>query len=78
MPMLHLLGTPQYTLEGLFHLENNDDNLEDFSLALQTFDPSTYYKKAPKHIKKCIKNNNRKVLKNKICLDSGINKPFVI
>ena len=28
IPMLHLLGTPQYVMEEPFHLEKNDDNYE--------------------------------------------------
>ena len=55
IPLLHLLGTPQYAIEEPIHLENNDDNYEEFSLALRNFDRSTYYKNAPKHIKNVIK-----------------------
>ena len=31
MPMLHLLGSPQYTIEEPIHLENKADNLKEFS-----------------------------------------------
>ena len=38
----------------------------------------TYHKYARQHVKKCFKSINRKVMKKKIFLDSGIVKPIVI
>ena len=63
LPMTHLLGPPQYAIEQPIHLENKADNHEEFSLQLKQFDPLTYYKNAPQHVKKCIKSINRKVMK---------------
>ena len=63
LPMTHLLGPPQYAIEEPIHLENKADNHEEFSLQLKHFDPLTYYKNAPQHVKKCIKSINRKVMK---------------
>ena len=76
--MLHHLGPPQYTTEEPVYLENNDDNYEEVSLALKNFDASTYYKIAPEHIKKCIKNINRKIMKKNFFSISGIVKSIVI
>ena len=42
MPMIHLLGLPQYAIEEPFHLENKADNHEEFSLQLKHFDLSAY------------------------------------
>ena len=78
MPMLYLLGPPQYTIEEPIYLENKADNHKEFSLQLKNFNPMTYYKNAPQHVKKCVKSINRKVMKKKIFLDSGIVKPIVI
>ena len=39
MPMTHLLGPPQYTIEEPIHLENKADNHKEFSLQLKHFDP---------------------------------------
>ena len=78
LPMTHLLGPPQYTIEEPIHLEIKADNHEEFSLQLKHFDPSTYYQNAPQHVKKCIKSINRRVMKKKIFLDSEIVKPFVV
>ena len=66
LPMIHLLGPPQYVLEEPIHLENIADNHKEFSIQLKHFDPLTYYKNAPQHVKKCIKSINRKVVKKKI------------
>ena len=52
LPITHLLGPPQYAIEEPIHLENKADNHEEFSLQLKHFDPLTYYKNAPQHIKK--------------------------
>ena len=76
-PMTHLLGPPQYTIEEPIHLENKADNHKEFSLQLKHFDPSTYYQNAPQNIEKCIKSINRKVMKKRNILDSGIVKPCV-
>ena len=54
IPMLHLLGNPQYAIEDPAHLEINDDNYQEFSSQLKVFNPSTYYKNASQHIIKCI------------------------
>ena len=78
MPMLYLLGPPQYTIEEPIHLENKADNYKEFSFQLNNFNPLTYYKKDPQQVKKCVKSFNRKVLKKKIFLDSGIVKTIVI
>ena len=56
----------QICIEQPIHLENKADNHEEFSLQLKHFDPLTYYKNAPQHVKKCIKSINRKVMKKKI------------
>ena len=66
LPTTHLLGPPQYVIEEPIHLENKDDNQEEFSLQLKHFNSLTYYKNAPQHIKKCIKSINRKVMKKKM------------
>ena len=63
LPMIYLLGLPQYAIQEPIHLENKVDNHEGFSLQLKHFDPLTYYKNAPQHVKKCIKSINRKVMK---------------
>ena len=78
LPMIHLQGPPQYAIEELIHLENKADNHKEFSLQLKHFDPLTYYKNAPQHVKKCIKSINRKIMKKKIFLDSERVKPFVV
>ena len=70
IPMLHLLGNPQYAIEDPIHLEKSDDDYEEISLDLNNFDHSTYYKNAPKHIKKGNKIINRKFMKKKTILDS--------
>ena len=59
MPMIHLLGRPQYAIEEPIHLENKADNHEEFSLQLKRFDPSTYYQNAPQNIKKCNKKKEK-------------------
>ena len=63
MPMMYLLGPPQYAIEEPIHLENTADNHKEFSLQLNHFDSSTYYQNAPQNVKKCIKSINRKVMK---------------
>ena len=55
MPMFYLLGPPQYTKEEPIHLENKTDNLKEFSLQLKNFNPMTYYKNAPQHVKNVLK-----------------------
>ena len=76
-PMSYLLGPPQYTIEEPIHLENKADNHKDFSLELKNFNPMTYYKNAPQHVKKSVESFNRKLMKKKIILDSGIVEPIV-
>ena len=65
LPMTCLLGPPQYTMEEPIHLENRADNHKEFSLQLKHFNPSTYYKNAPRHVKKCMKSFNRQIMKKK-------------
>ena len=77
MPMIHLLGTPQYAIEEPIRLEKKANYHEDFSLQLKHFDPSTYYQNAPQNIKKCIKKINRKVIKKRNLSDSGKVNLFV-
>ena len=77
-PMMNILDPPQYTIEEPIHLENKADNHKEFSLQLKHFDPSTFYQNAPQPVKKCIKSINRKVMKRKIFLDSGIVKLILI
>ena len=76
-PMFYLLGSPQYAIEEPVHLKTKNDNHTEFSLQLKSFNPLTYYKNAPQHVKKCVKSINRKVMKKEIFLDSGIGKPIV-
>ena len=75
LSLMHLLGPPQYAIEEPIHLEIKGDNQKEFSLQLKHFDPLTYYKNAPQHVKKCIKSFNRQIKKKKTFLDSGIVKP---
>ena len=77
LSLMHLLGPPQYAIEEPINLENNGENHKEFSLQLKHFDPLTYYKSAPRHVKKCIKSINRQIKKNKIFLASGIFKPVM-
>ena len=41
MPMLYLLGPPQYAIEEPTLLENKADNQKEFSLQLKNFNPLT-------------------------------------
>ena len=77
LPMIHLLVPPQYAIEEPFHLENKGDNRKEFSLQLKHFNPLTYYKNAPQHVKKCIKSINRQIMKKKILIDSERVKPLM-
>ena len=52
MPMLHLLGPPQYAIEEPFPLERKADNHKEISLQLKKFNPLIYYRNAPQHVKK--------------------------
>ena len=65
LPMLYLLGPPQYAIEEPILLENKADNQKEFSLQLKNFNPLTSYKNAPQHVKKCVENIKRKVMKKK-------------
>ena len=78
MPKLFLLGPPQYAMEEHIHLEKKADNHKEFSLQLKNFNPLTYYKNAPHYVKKCVISINRKNMKKRLSLDSGIFKPIVI
>ena len=64
--------SPEHVIEEPIHLPNIDNNYEEFYLSLTNSAPLSYYKNAPRHIIKCIKSINRKVMKN------GIVKPIVI
>ena len=45
----------QLSMEEPKHLENIDNNYEEFSTTLQNFDKKAYYNNAPHNVKKCIK-----------------------
>ena len=77
LPMIHLLGPPQYAIEGPIHLENKADNHKEFSLQLKLFNTLTFYKNAPQHVRKCIKSINRQIMKKKIFVDSERVKPLM-
>ena len=77
LPTMHLLGPPQYAIEEPIHLENKADNHKEFSLQLKYFDPITYHKNAPQHVKKCIKSTNRQIMKKKNFIDSERVKPLM-
>ena len=77
LPMIHLLGPPQYAIEEPIHLENKADNHKKFSLQLKHFNPLTSYKNSPQHVKKCIKSINRQIMKKKKLIDSERVKPFM-
>ena len=57
------LPTPWYSIEEPYHLENVDDNYDEFCLGLQNFDTKTYYNMAPRNVKKCIKAVKRRYAK---------------
>ena len=57
------LSGPQYSIEKPNHLENFDDNYEEFYSQLQNFDTKAYYNNAPHNVKKCIKAVKRKYSK---------------
>ena len=78
LPMIHLLGPPEYAIEEPSHVENKADNHKESSLQLKHFDSSTYYQNAPRHIEKYIKGINREVMKKRHILDFGRVKPIVI
>ena len=65
IPMIHLLGPPQYAMEEPIASEDKADNHKEFSLQVKHFDPSTYYQNALQHIKKCFQNNIREVMKKR-------------
>ena len=46
------LPLPQYSIEKPNHLENFDDNYEEFHSQLQNSDTKTYYINAPHNVKK--------------------------
>ena len=77
LPMMHLLGLPQYTIGEPVHLENKADNHKELSLQLKHFDPLTYYKNAPQHVKNCVKSINRQIKKKKIFIYSDRVKPIM-
>ena len=54
------LPTLQYSIEKPNHLENFDDNQEEFYSQLQNFDTQTYFNNAPHNVKNCIKAVKRK------------------
>ena len=49
------LPVPQFSKDKPNHLENNDDNYENFYSQLQNFKNKTYHNNAPHNVKKCIK-----------------------
>ena len=55
MPMLYLLGPPQYAIEEPIHLENRADNHKEFSLQLKNFNPLTSYKNLLNMLKNVLK-----------------------
>ena len=71
-------GSSQYVIEKPIHLPNIDDNYKGIYLSLKNFDPLSYDKNAPLHIKECITSIKRKGMKERSILDSGIVKPIVI
>ena len=77
LPITHLLDPRQYDIEEPIHLENKADNHKELSLQLKRFDSSTYYQNAPQHNKKCIKSNNRQIMKKRH-LNSGVVKPLLV
>ena len=66
--------SPQYAIDEPFHLRNLDGDYNEFYLSLKNFDPLSFYKNAPRHTK----SNNRKVMKKRNFLDSGLGKPIAI
>ena len=58
------LPPSQLSMEKPNHLENFDDNYEEFCSQLQIFKRETYYNNAPHNVKKCIKAFERKYAKN--------------
>ena len=61
--IIKYLPPPRYSLKEPHHLENVDDNYDEFFLGLQNFDTKTYYNMAPLNVKKCIKAVRRKYAK---------------
>ena len=57
------LSPPCYSVEEPYHLENVDENYDDFYSGLQNFNTKTYYNNAPHNVKKCIKAVKRKYAK---------------
>ena len=57
------LPPPCYSVEEPNHLENVDENYDEFYSGLQNFDTKTYYNNAPHNVKKCIKAVKRKYAK---------------
>ena len=50
--VMKYLPEPWYSVEEPDHLENLDDNYDEFYSGLQNFDTKTYYKNAPHNVKK--------------------------
>ena len=61
--IMKYLPPPWCSLIEPHHLENVDDNYDEFYLGLQNFDIKTYYKMAPRNVKKCIKAVKRRYAK---------------
>ena len=49
------LPPPWYSVEEPYHLENVDDNYDEFYLGLQNFDTKTYYNMAPRNVENVLK-----------------------
>ena len=52
---MNYLPPPWYSIEEPYHLENIDDNYNEFYLGLQNFDTKTYYRMAPRNVKNVLK-----------------------
>ena len=60
---MDILTPPQYSIDKPDHLENIDDDKEEFNSQLRNFNTKTYYKNVPHNVKKCIKSVKRKYAK---------------
>ena len=65
IPMIHLLGPPQYSIQEPIHLEIKADNHKDFSSQLKLFNPQLISRTLLNIIKNLLKKSIKK-LKNEI------------
>ena len=65
---MSILPSPQYSIKKPDHLENVDDDYEEFYSQLQDFNTNRYYNDAPHNVKKCIKAVKRKYAKISPCI----------